>query len=307
MLLCFFLTTYQVQADNRLVDIYPTAIFDFNEKSKSISGMGEKISMIIFAQLQMDANIALVDREELNKLEDEAVLNLSGMVNTQNAIQIGKLTGAKIIITGTIFEIDDDLMIVAKIIGTETSRVLGASVKGHINDNILELTESLSKKIAETIKSKSSTLVAKAISRDDRVAVLKDRISSAKKPKIVIDIKEQHINRRSINSAAETEMIFYSTESGFEVIEKDTKNANKANILIKGEGFTEFASRKGDIVGVKARLEVKVIDLTTNRVLAVDRQTELEVDLSELIAGKKALQKASAKIAERILPIIVEL
>jgi len=51
-------------------------------------------------------------------------------------------------------------------------------------------------------------------------------------------------------------------------------------------------------------MEVKAVEQATGKILAVDRQTVIEVDLSEIIAGKKALERASAKIAERILPKI---
>ncbi|WP_057830804.1 CsgG/HfaB family protein [Colwellia sp. TT2012] len=282
--------------------VYPTAIFNFVEKGRNLNDMGEKISNVIFASLVVDPNITLVDREELDKLIDEATLNLSGMVNSQQANQIGQLTGAKIIVTGTIFEIEDNLMIVTKIIGTETSRVLGASVKGKVDDSIVALAESLSVKIANIIKSNAGTLVAKPTSRSDDLAALKKQVNSTNLPSLTINIKEHHINRASIDPAAETEMIFYSSEVGFEVFEKNLPEAKKADILIIGEGFTEFATRKGNIVGVKARLEVKAIDQKTKKILAVDRQTVLEVDLSEMIAAKKALAKASAMIAARMLP-----
>lgn len=281
--------------------IYPTAIFDFVEKSKHMSGMGEKVSDIVFANLVVDPNISLVDRDELAKLEDEAVLNLSGMVNAQQANQIGQLTGAKIIVTGTIFEIEDKLMLVAKIIGTETSRVLGATVKGSIKDSIITLTEELSTKIAGTISSNASSLVAKPVSKDDRIVALKQKLKLSDKPSLTININEHHINRKATDPAAETEMILYSTETGFEVIDYGSDKSKSADILITGEGFTEFATRKGDIVGVKARLEVKAVDQATGKILAVDRQTTIEVDLSEIIAGKKALERASASIAERLL------
>jgi hypothetical protein len=42
------------------------------------------------------------------------------------------------------------------------------------------------------------------------------------------------------------------------------------------------------------------------RVLAVDRQVAVEVDLTEEVAGKSALQDAAADIAERLLPKIVQ-
>ena len=51
---------------------------------------------------------------------------------------------------------------------------------------------------------------------------------------------------------------------------------------------------------------MKAIDRRTGRVLAVDRQTTVALDLTEIIAGKTALQEAAAKIAERMLPKLLD-
>ena len=62
---------------------------------------------------------------------------------------------------------------------------------------------------------------------------------------------------------------------------------------VTGEAFSEFAGRHGDLVSVKARVEVKAVDRKTGKVLAVDRQTAVAVDLAEQVAGKTALQEAA--------------
>jgi ethanolamine utilization microcompartment shell protein EutS len=80
----------------------------------------------------------------------------------------------------------------------------------------------------------------------------------------------------------------------------------QADVIIKGEGFSEFALRCGNLISVKARLEIAAVDRATGKVVATDRQTSVEVDLTEQIAGKKALQTAAAAIAERLLPKLVK-
>ena len=60
------------------------------------------------------------------------------------------------------------------------------------------------------------------------------------------------------------------------------------------------------LISVKSRLEVKAIQRTTGKILAVTRETTVAVDLTEQIAGKTALQDAAARIAVRLLPKLVE-
>ena len=68
--------------------------------------------------------------------------------------------------------------------------------------------------------------------------------------------------------------------------------------------MSEFAGRRGNLVSVKARVEVKAVDAKTDKVLATDSAVDVEVDLTDQIAGKKAVEKAIAKIAERLLPAL---
>ena len=285
--------------------VYPAAIFAFAERGRGMEGYGQKASDVLFAKLATDPDLILVDRQELSKTLAEHELNLSGMVSPDQAVKVGQLTGAKILITGSIVEADNTLYIVAKIIGTETSRVLGESVKGRAKDEIGPLVEQLAEKIGATIKQQADKLLAKDVKMEDRIAALKKQLGDAKRPVVLVKIAERHVGQATIDPAAETEMSMFCKETGFEVMDPMAGTAKQADILIQGEGFSEFAMRHGNLVSVKARLEVKAVDRLTDKVIAVDRQTAVEVDLTEQIAGKKALQNAAAMIAERMLPKLV--
>jgi TolB-like protein len=286
-------------------EMYPTAIFPFHERGSGVKGQGAIVSDILFSQLVISPDLMLVDREEMDKTLSEHELNLSGMVNSAQAVQVGQLTGAKLLITGSIIQADKTLYLVAKIIGTETSRVLGESVKGRTTDELAPLVEQLAAKVAAKIAASADQLVAKVVTREDRISALKKVLGKATRPVVSVSIHERHVGQATIDPAAETEISLFCKETGFEVLDA-AAGKKGVDIIIKGEGFSEFAMRRGNLVSVKARLEVKAIDPATDKIIAIDRQVAVEVDLTEQIAGKKALQKAAAMIAERMLPKLVK-
>jgi hypothetical protein len=242
----------------------------------------------------------------MKKTLDEQDLNLSGMVNSIQAVQIGQLTGAKVLVTGSVIEADKTLYLVAKVIGTETRRVLGASVKGRTNEEIAPLAEQLAQKVANTITEDAEKLVAKEVEMEDRIAALNKKLGDAERPTLLIQISERHVGQITMDPAAQTESAMICKKSGFDVIDLERGSFKQADMIIKGEGFSEFATRRGNIVSVKARLEGKAANQNTDEIIATDCQTAVAVDLTEQIAGKAVLQDAATAIAERMLPKVVE-
>ena len=285
--------------------VYPTAIFPFEERGAGVKDYGRKVADILFARLAVSNELMLVDRTEMDKIIAEHEVNLSGMVTPAQAVKVGQLTGAKILLTGSVIEADKTLYVVAKIIGTETSRVLGASVKGKTSDEVGPLVEELAGEVIKTITQQADKLVAKEVNPEDRIAVIKEALGSAKRPTVLVKVRERHVGQATLDPAAEVELIKFCRDTGFEVIDSQSGTSKQADVVIEGEGLSEFAMRRGNLVSVKARLEVKAVDRATDKVIAVDRQTAVEVDLTEQIAGKKALQDAAAAIAERLLPKLV--
>ncbi len=286
--------------------VYPVAILPFQERGREAANLGSQVSDLLFAKLVVNPDIYLVEREDITKLFDEKELNLSGLVNPAEAIHVGHLTGAKIIVTGSVVVAGDSQYLVAKIIGTETSRVLGASAKGRVGDDLDGMVDELAKSIAETISDRASELVATPKTQQDLVAALKKSLGKGQRPSVWIDIQERHIGQATIDPAAETELAVICKELGFEVIDRKAGKRGDADIALIGEGFSQFAARHGNLSSVKARLELKAVDRASGQVLAVDRQVSVAVDLAEQIAGKTALQEAAATIAGRLLPKIVE-
>lgn len=281
---------------------HPIAILPFRERGAEVEDLGGQVADMVFAKLVVDPSLFLVDREEVERTLAEAELNLSGIVKPDEAIAVGQWTGARLIVTGSVFQVGETVYLVAKIIGSETSRVMGASAKGPAVDGIEGLADQLAGEVLRTIRQRSALLVAEPDATADRVVKLKRVLPDSPRPTLHISIEERHVGEATLDPAAETEMLLMCRELGFSVVDAQQGDTHQAEFLIRGEGVSEFARRHGNLISVKARLEVKVIERSTGKVVAADRQTRVMVDLVEQIAGKQALQQAAADIAERVLP-----
>lgn len=282
--------------------ILTVAVFNFETPDETVRDLGPKIATLINATLSAEAQIITVERAELEKVLGEQELGLSGTVSPDTAAKVGHLTGAKVLVTGRAFKVEKELVLVAKIISTETSRVYGEVAKGPAASAVTDLAMDLAKKIAKVVVEKGDTLVAKVETREERIAKLKDRLKDAKRPSVFVKLPERHYGAPANDPAAETELLSFLKETGFNIAEAESK----ADVVISGEAFSAYGLRKGNLYVCKARVEVKAVRVNTGETLAVDRETSAAVDLTEQTAGKTALQQAADALAARLLPKLVK-
>ena len=279
--------------------VLTVAVFDFESRDEAVRDLGPKVAALVNANLSAEPQIITVERAELEKVLGEQELALAGTVSPDTAAKVAHLTGAKVLVTGRVFRADKELLLVAKIIGTETSRVYGELVKGGLAASISDLSAELAKKIAVTVAQKGDTLVAKVESREERIARIKQGLQADKLPTISIKIGERHFGQPVIDPAAETELGLVLQQCGFTLV--DDKSKERPDVEITGDAFSAFGMRKGNLVSCKARVELKA-QKRSGEILAVDRQTSVAVDVAEQTAAKTALQNAALDIAERLVP-----
>jgi hypothetical protein len=284
---------------------YPVALLGFEERGAGAKDLGPKVADLLFAKLAAKPEVFLVDRADLKKVLDEQSLSASGAVKADEAVKVGQLTGAKLLVTGSVLQVDKKLYLIVKVIGAETGKVAGVSVEGPQTEELGELTGKLADQIAAKLGKEGAKLVPKPAPIVDRIAGLNKKLADRARPIVYVAISERHFGLATTDPAAQTEVARFCKETGFEVVDPDEAGKGKADVLMIGEGFSETAGRVGDLVSVRARVELKAVDRKTGKVLAVDRQTSLVVDLAEQVAGKQALQDAAAVLAERMLPKLV--
>src|SRR5204862_4873111 len=168
------------------------AVFNFDAKVDAVRDLGAQTAALINANLSAEPDLITVERAELEKILGEQEIGLSGTVSPDTAAKVGHLTGAKVLVTGRVFKADKEIILVAKVIGTETTIVYGDMVTGSAASSITDLSSSLAKKIASLLAEKGDTLLAKVESRESRIARIKKSFKSSSLPSVSVKIGERH-------------------------------------------------------------------------------------------------------------------
>lgn len=264
---------------------------------------GNDLAVLLTVELSMRDGLLLVERTSLEKILGEQGIGMSGAVNPATASQVGELVGAKVMVSGRVIGIGSDYYAVAKVMGTETGRVFGEKVKFSELDALDEATTELAEKVAVVLEKQRGALVAEKQEVVDLVAMLKPKLKGKTLPSVYVEIPEWHIGRAVPDPAAQTELVRLLRQLGFEVLDKGKRA--EANVVISGEAFSEFAMRLGEMVSCRARVEVKLTEVSSSKLLWADRETAISLGLAENIAGKDALQQAALEMSERLVMALI--
>jgi len=104
-----------------------------NEEAKK-DNLGKIVSEMLTTSFVNSESFKIIEREQLQKVIQEFQLSQSGIIDTSYAKQIGKITGADAIVTGSVTKIGNDLRLDARIIDVESGIILTAEKsEGKIN------------------------------------------------------------------------------------------------------------------------------------------------------------------------------
>lgn len=109
------------------------AIGDFENRTNRmyLDSWADKIPEFLYGKLSQSSEIVLVERKNLNAILEEQTLGMTGLVDTTNAQEVGRLLSAQYVITGGLFQLDDSrLKITAKIINVKSGKTISEQVEG---------------------------------------------------------------------------------------------------------------------------------------------------------------------------------
>ncbi|NQU44828.1 hypothetical protein HQ520_16180 [bacterium] len=295
------------------------AVFDFQCKDRNLQEQGELMAELVRVNLSMDESLRLVTREEMDKLIQEMNLGISGMTDDA-APKVGHLLGAQVLVLSRLFQVKDQIYATVKVIGVETGRAFSDMAKGKA-EAAEEMSQALAEKILERLTKNSKDLVAQVHLPKDQLSELKKKVANGALPRVLVYIPEEIIGEAVPDPAAQTEMEYLLLKLGCEVVKNRSKALDKwiddyhreggktapppqedLDLILIGEAFSEFASRQGDLITCRARLELEAFDAATGKILTANRRTQSAHDLAQQVAAKTALQEAAAQLAYEMLP-----
>ena len=277
----------------------PVAIFNIEAADAELVKEATNLSSLLSTYLATDDSIILVERQQLDAVLGEQSLGASGLVNPADAAKVGQLTGAKVLVLSRVFAQGQSLMLITKLVSTETGRVLAEAGALPPGEARTETLRAFAVHLAARLRASRKDLLVPPESPEEQVSRLEKLVAGHRLPSVSVTIPEHHITHRLADPAAETEIANILGRLGFSLV--STSAATPAEYQITGEAISEQAIRRGDFVSCRARVEIKMVEAATGRILLQDRRTEVAADTAEAIAAKTALQKAGSVLAEHVV------
>lgn len=278
--------------------LVPTsAVLPFEARGRQAENdqAGKSVSDLLFVTLLENGAANLVERAELDKALNELHLSAAGLVAPESQLQLGRLIGAKILISGSLFETGGKKYVVAKVIGTETSRVLGCSVNGR--GDYVDLVPELAAKVTKVLEKDVDKLLPAKMTARSALDKLSE-VQGNRRP-VYLSISED-IQVSAPDPASEIELKKLLLGLGFEVV----GSRSEAAFALICEAVASNAGQYQKFSSASARVELSIYSGKDNQLLASGSAKETVASATYIIAAKDAIAQATLRLAGQLLPCL---
>jgi TolB-like protein len=98
--------------------------FDYTGKTAELEVLRKGLAQMLISDLSGTDTIRVVERDRIEDILGELKLQSSAKIDPQSAVKLGKLLGARYLVLGGYFDLQDVLRVDARIVEVETGRVL---------------------------------------------------------------------------------------------------------------------------------------------------------------------------------------
>ncbi len=103
------------------------AIIEFSDIQGKVTNFGRYLAEELTTRLYLTGKFEVVERQLLNKILQEHQLSLSGMIDENSAVELGKILGVDAIATGSITDLGSGVKVNARLISTKSGKVFSVA------------------------------------------------------------------------------------------------------------------------------------------------------------------------------------
>lgn len=142
------------QEDNRpTVAVLPFVNSAIGRATEELAPLSKGIADLMIIELAQNTNIRLVERENINQILAEQNLARDGRVDDATAARVGRLLGARHIVTGSfVTDRSGTMVITVKSVNVETGRIEYADMDRGSTDDFLSLVSRVGRKTNTGLK-----------------------------------------------------------------------------------------------------------------------------------------------------------
>jgi len=123
----------------------------YGREREDFEAMQVGLAQMLITELAANPKARLVDRRIIRQVIEEQDLGASGRAEAETAAKVGKLVGARYVVTGSFIDFYGDLRIDARIVDVETSEIIKAEQVRDKRSNLFGLVTSMSTKVMEGV------------------------------------------------------------------------------------------------------------------------------------------------------------
>ena len=249
--------------------------------------------------LAQRGDVRVVERERIAEALQDLRMSSEGLIDQATALQLGKMTGARVIVTGNILQLDDELVITARLINTETSELVATRAQGSCG-NLLAVVDELAAGVAERLVQDDKGTLARADDLDaarkaEQRQALQDRLKGLARPRLLVLLPESHLNRIVPDPAGETELVEWLLACGFPVASAEYAGVEAPTPTAQWDSETDVRIRRPNVRdGVQWLISSRSIFSFATGGMSKDADKLLEI-ADVLILGQGISERASTR------------
>jgi hypothetical protein len=275
------------------------------------SGQGALTDQINILLAAID-RVTIVNRDQLRRVAEEHQIALSGLIDTTNAVKLGKFLSAQYILVGRASRIGQTFYLVLKIVDVETTEQTTVSTKASVESGFSTVLERLDEPLTTAIRKLQRPKIDPS---DATLAELRKLAQPLSGKVLLVTVEESHVGRPLRDPAAQMAVMQRLRGLGLSVIvPKDPVDGwkesllqtgrygdKKVDYLLEGEGTSAFAAQLQGLTSCRARVELRLIPVPGRAIATSDRGVAAGVDLVETLAAKAALEEAGTQACDAVI------